>query len=160
MKTLSTVDSLIEGFVLRAWDSAKLPDRPAFDSSGVVCSAFFQQHRLYSYGYHYLMAKYVAPTLILINSKKSSATTEKHKGKIRLSASHQRVSYITVPVVDPTSADDHLANKQYIVDSIEAAQGAMQRSRKYKDLYRNDINNLRADYDKYCNYERTLLENA
>lgn len=77
--------------------------RTAFNSHPEVCHKFneqsqyegrasrifFEGHQIYSYGYHYLLAEFIAPNTILINDKGYSKSTSKHINLI-LSATRNR----------------------------------------------------------------------
>jgi hypothetical protein len=47
-------------------------------SEGRAGNIFFEGHRIYSYGYHYLLGEFISPNTILINNKGYSNSTSKH----------------------------------------------------------------------------------
>lgn len=79
--------------------SNKLKDR------GKYGNLFFEHNKLYSYGYHYLLAKFVKDNVILINDSGYSVTTSKHITLIR-QASRQYTQLFT------TETDGELVEKR------------------------------------------------
>ena len=45
---------------------------------GNSANVFFEYSRIYSYGYHYILGKFVNDNLLIINDTGYSATTSKH----------------------------------------------------------------------------------
>lgn len=103
------IDSHLEGF--------KNSGRSVFVENGVM----------YSYGYHYPMAaKYQTGTgteyreIILINSNKSSVTTEKHKSILSAARKHTQWVFWVPKVLDPKHPDNLIELENDIVDAVDA----------------------------------------
>jgi len=92
--------------------------------SNAKASVFFDGATLYSYGYHYALARIVTSDqgerVVLINSESSSVTTEKHKGYVH-SATRNLTSY-RVPHIEGRHPDNfrHLCKLADL--SLEAAR--------------------------------------
>ena len=52
-------------------------------SRGRSSNIFFENDKIYSYGYHYLLGEFIDDNTILINDKGYSSTTNKHIGYVR-----------------------------------------------------------------------------
>jgi hypothetical protein len=95
----------------------KTPSRNVFVESGVI----------YSYGYHYPMAKKFSHgfgsqhrEVILVNAEKSSVTTQKHKSQIGSSIKPGQLLFEVPNILEPKAKENetHLMNS--IVDSVDA----------------------------------------
>ena len=90
-------------------------------------NVYFQNGVLYSYGPHYPMARKVSfgvgagyREIVLINSKKSSVTTEKHKGYILSSTKPEQRTFEVPDIMNPEAP----ANIHHLQDLIaDAASG-------------------------------------
>lgn len=89
-------------------------------------NVYFQDGVLWSYGSHYPMAKrhkvgqgLEFREIILINSTKSSVTTEKHKSQLRQSVKPSQWTFDVPNIKDPRAVEnrEHLMNR--IVDRID-----------------------------------------
>jgi len=134
--------------VCHAWANQTKP-------SAKGSNLFFEGDTIYSYGYHFPIAKiYHDPykeAVILFTSEGYSSTTAKHKS-YTWQALHQNV--ITVPHVIATTLRDHQENIDYLVksiaDYIEKAKRAVKNAVLYLDSAYDDRINLRL-YRDYFN---------
>lgn len=98
---------------------------------------FFKGDTIYSYGYHYVMAKFVAPNLVLMNSNNFSATTASHKSHTRQALiGVARVIEVPTPDIsnDPeyrkgAALIDHRRNIKHLVDEAISELKRAQRGR-------------------------------
>lgn len=66
-------------------------------SHGNGSNLFFEYDKMYSYGYHFLLAEYIDSNTILINNRSYSSSTAKHQSLIR-QATRQYKQYFTKEV--------------------------------------------------------------
>ena len=71
-KVFSSNDECIHTFAQRTQSEGRTSTK----------SIFFEGDKLYSYGYHYLLAEFLDDNTIMINDKGYSASTRKHIGMI------------------------------------------------------------------------------
>ena len=107
-------------------------------SQGKACNMFFDSDIIYSYGYHFPIAKHINNNLILFTSKGYSISTSKHIGITR-SAIPSGIEVLTVPLVniynDRSNKGLHIDNIKYFINEIKENFGKSQRARKYKEMY-------------------------
>ena len=111
---------------------------------GKACNMFFEGDIIYSYGYHFPMAKHINDNLILFTSKGYSVSTSKHLGITR-SAIPSEIEVLTVPEVDirNNTLTSHIDNIEYFINEIKTNFGKSERARKYKEMYlRNGLANI------------------
>lgn len=118
-------------------------------------NAFFEDGVLWSYGWHYPMAaKYGVSTgldyyteFVLINSAKSSVTTEKHKYQLSRSARDSQLVLLVPDIRTPTNPDNevHLMNEvvSYIDDILNSRTFGSP-----NDLV--NLNEIIRQYNKFC----------
>jgi hypothetical protein len=90
-------------------------------------NVYFENGVLYSYGSHYPMAtKLTVNTgenyreIILVNSNKSSVTTEKHKSQLRYSRKPNQWLFNVPNILDPKARENIEFLENQIVDAIDA----------------------------------------
>lgn len=69
-------------------------------NNGRSNSMFFEENKIYSYGYHYLLGEFIDRNTIVINDKGYSKTTSKHIGLLASASSHLRQFYKTTTDID------------------------------------------------------------
>jgi len=77
-------------------------------ASGKSGNIFFEGVSIYSYGYHFEMARFVRPDVVFLTTRGYSNTTAKHLSQARRAVSH--LTTFTVP-----DFDDHAANLAYFI---------------------------------------------
>ena len=104
-------------------------------SQGKACNMFFEGDIIYSYGYHFPIAKHIKNNLILFTSKGYSVSTSKHLGITR-SAIPSEIEVLTVPEVDirNNTLTSHIDNIEYFINEIKTNFGKSERARKYKEM--------------------------
>lgn len=128
-------DNDLEGF--------KTPSRNMYVENGV----------LWSYGTHYPMAKKYQygeglnyRELILVNSNKSSVTTEKHKSFIYRSTKINQVVFSVPNILDPQDS----ANVEHLMNNLCNAISGILSGLKYSKI--NDFNSELFELNQYCKY--------
>ena len=117
-------------------------------SQGKAGNMFFENGIIYSYGYHFPIAKHYKNNLVLLTSKDYSVSTSKHKSITRQSVPNN-LKVITVPEVDISqySLKDHETNLNWFISTIKCDLGKANRARKYKEMYLREgltnINNMK-----------------
>lgn len=106
---------------------------------------FFEDNTMYSYGYHYIIAKKVKNNLVLFNAYGNSATTNKQRWIVRRALSH----FDSMEVVNFGSGKEaHKDNLNYYFS--EATQGAKKQKRAKTINYIPDVLNALRDAKKYA----------
>ena len=86
-------------------------------SEGKAGSVFFYGDKIYSYGYHYLLAEFHevnGETVILINDKGYSTSTVKHIGKIISATSHYKQYFTSSHTLEPIYRSITEANQKLV----------------------------------------------
>lgn len=117
-------------------------------------NVFFEDGILWSYGRHYSMAaKYGVGTgldyteFVLINSTKSSVTTEKHKSQLRSSARESQLVLKVPDVVTPTNPE----NEIHLMNEVVICIDDLLNSRVFGTPHDVVILNHKiSDYNKFC----------
>jgi hypothetical protein len=69
----------------------------------VTPNVFFEYSRIYSYGYHYILGKFIDDNLLIINDTGYSATTSKHIHLLRDTANELNIINYSVSNVEINS---------------------------------------------------------
>jgi glutamate synthase domain-containing protein 2 len=110
---------------------------------GRSSNMFFEGAKIYSYGYHYLIAKFIDNETILINDTGYSNTTSKHISLVTSATSHKRQFFKTK--TDLTQV--HYTIKSYLQKIPKA--------RENKEYYLNEIFDLFKSLNEYLEYTKT-----
>ena len=120
-------------------------------------SLFVDDGVLFSYGYHYKMAKQynlsqgaelAREPITLFNCETYSPTTGKQRGQAMSACSHHRI--IQVPNVEPNSSREERENALFLHERVTTALRRYTRARKYKNHAAEDALRGRADLHVYC----------
>ena len=123
-------------------------------SEGKASNMFFESDIIYSYGYHFPIAKHIKKDVILFTSDNYSISTSQHKSIVRQSIPHNK-TVLTVPIISgryssgDLSIDHHEKNVEYLISEIKNNVGKSNRSRKYKEHYLNTVNSLITELKQY-----------
>jgi hypothetical protein len=115
-----------------------------YEGRNATNTIFFEGNKIYSYGYHYLLGKFLDPNTILINDKGYSNTTSKHISML-IGATSQYKQYYT------TKTD-----LQYVYSTINALKVKLSKARK-PQIYLNEITSLWYSLNTFIN-DRGLKE--
>ena len=112
-------------------------------TEGRAGNVFFEGNVIYSYGYHYELARFFQnennETAILINDRGYSVSTSKHIGLVRAATSHFTQFNFTE------------TDGKTVLSELESLVKKMIRARK-PEIYINQANNLLDSYIEYCNF--------
>lgn len=112
-------------------------------ADGRIKNMFFEGPRIWSYGYHFEIARLVkvkGQTVVLFTTREYSNTTSRHKYDVRHAASH--LELFAVP-----SFEDHNQNVDHYIKLIIEAQAKATRARAYAESYQTDLaGNIAAVY--------------
>jgi len=106
---------------------------------GQSANVFFEYSRIYSYGYHYLLGKFI-DDLLIINDTGFSATTSKHIHLLRDTANEMNITNFSTSNVDLIS----------VYNEIKYLESKLHKARKPQIWY-NRINSL---YNKWYNFTK------
>jgi len=106
-------------------------------------SIFFNDNKLYSYGYHYLLCEFLDNETVLINNEGYSVTTSKHIHLISDATSHKKQFF-------KKSTDIKIVKK-----TIKEYLNKLPRSRQNKQYYLNEIFGLYNSLNEYLKYTKT-----
>jgi len=135
---------------------------------------FFRGPRIYSYGYHYMIARKVNDKVILFNAESSSSTTNKHKGQVMAAIptfAYDVISVLELKVepykrgssdkyIDQSWAEGHVTNMEYFLLNIARAEDKLTRVRSEysRNEHQATIRNMlrfRSQYIKVFNLDKT-----
>lgn len=111
---------------------------------------FIEGGVLYSYGYHYPMARWASRNVLLVNAEYWSATTNGHKTKLCWMVPDVLVCH--VPNVKADSSDEHLYNLSEVSKNLISLALKTLRSRENKTWRRRELERsliIRNDYADY-----------
>lgn len=103
-------------------------------------NVFFEYSRIYSYGYHYILGKFIDDDLLIINDTGYSATTSKHIHLLRNTANEMNITNFSTSNVDTIS----------VYNEIKYLEGKLHKARK-PNIWYNRINNL---YNNWYNFTK------
>jgi len=109
---------------------------------------FYRGDTIYSYGYHFPIARIVSPGTILFTTRDYSVSTSKHKSIVRNAINYSDVHYITN--VDAKSKDEHLKNMRLCFNEASEQMDLASRARSRKDDYRANASSILADLEWYA----------
>ena len=96
---------------------------------------FFEGEAIYSYGYHFKIARLIpVVNLVLFTSNECSATTGQHKGLVRR-ALGGRWRIVEVHDVEAETEDQHYSNYKECIEDIEELICKAKHARKYTETY-------------------------
>jgi len=101
--------------------------------SATGCNVFFERDTIYSYGYHFPMARHVSvkgEDIVLFTTKGYSVSTSKHLSYAGRACSHLDVIHVENVMAD--NKHSHLRNLDNMNKEFEELEGAMNRAIKYK----------------------------
>ena len=107
---------------------------------GQSANVFFEYSKIYSYGYHYLLGKFLDDDLLIINDTGYSATTSKHIHLLRGTANEMKIENYNITNVDLIS----------VYNEIKYLESKLHKARKPQIWY-NRINSL---YNKWYNFTK------
>ena len=101
---------------------------------GQSANVFFEYSRIYSYGYHYLLGKFLDDDLLIINDTGYSATTSKHIHLLRDTANEMNITNFSTSNVDLISVQNEI---KYLEDKLHKARKPKIWYNKINSLYNN-----------------------
>ena len=104
---------------------------------------FFEGAKIYSYGYHYLLAEFIDNETILINDTGYSNTTSKHISLVINATSHKRQFFVK---------ETDLTEVHYKITSYLQK---LPKARENKEYYLKEIFNLFKSLNEYLEYTKT-----
>ena len=120
-------------------------------SEGKGSNFFFENNIIYSYGYHFPIAKHYSvkgKDFILKTTQSYSVTTSQHAALVNRASSH--LKSFSVYNVEPNCKQDHLDNVKDRIDFIGDLMLKANRSRKYKDLHLEHALSIAQEMKEYC----------
>lgn len=106
---------------------------------------FFEDGILYSYGYHFPMAKIVADNVVLFTTRSYSITTAKHLRYARQALGHYKFIYCYNP------GESHTSNFEHWYGQITKLLPSLKKARK-PQKYLDTINNHLREAKEYAEY--------
>jgi len=116
---------------------------------GSVNSLFFEYSNIYSYGYHYLLGKFLDDDLLIINNIGYSNTTSKHINLLRGTANELNIVNYSVSNVEINS----------VYSELKYLEGKLYKARK-PNIWYNRINNLYNSWFRFTNIYGVLIMNG
>ena len=113
---------------------------------GNSANVFFEYSRIYSYGYHYILGKFIDDDLLIINDTGYSATTSKHIHLLRDTANQMNISNFSTSNVDTIS----------VYNELKYLESKLHKARKPKIWY-NRINSLYNNWYEFTKKYGALL---
>ena len=107
---------------------------------GQSANLFFEYSNIYSYGYHYLLGKFLDDNFLIINNKGYSNTTSKHIHLLRGTANQMKITNFSTSNVDTIS----------VYNELKYLESKLHKARK-PEIWYNRINNL---YNKWYDFTK------
>jgi len=105
---------------------------------GNSANVFFEHSRIYSYGYHYILGRFLNNNLLIINDTGYSATTSKHIHLLRDTANELNIINYSVSNVEINS----------VYSELKYLESKLHKARK-PNIWYNRINNLYNSWFKF-----------
>ena len=112
-------------------------------------NVFFEYSNIYSYGYHYILGKFLDDNLLIINDSGYSATTSKHIHLLRDTANELNIVNYSVSNVEINS----------VYSELKYLEGKLYKARK-PNIWYNRINNLYNSWFRFTNIYGVLIMNG
>lgn len=123
-------------------------------SHGKGSNMFFENETIYSYGYHFIIAKYVTnkegQKCIFLNQRSYSNSTNKQQSLVFRSIPENVTFYRVVSFDDIQGTRAHKDNLTHYINEAEKLQGLTIRANKLKMGYLNQLNSQMDIFNKYC----------
>ena len=107
---------------------------------GQSANLFFEYSNIYSYGYHYLLGKFLDDNFLIINNKGYSNTTSKHIHLLRDTANQMNITNFSTSNVDTIS----------VYNELKYLESKLHKARK-PNIWYNRINSL---YNKWYDFTK------
>lgn len=127
-------------------------------SHGKGSSMFFENETIYSYGYHFIIAKYLqnkeGQKCVFFNDRNYSNTTNKHQNLVRraipygLPVFHVKSFFNEIEY----SASTHKDNLTNYIEKAEEAKNKAIKANKNKMYYLQSVKNSLDNFDEYCQF--------
>jgi hypothetical protein len=108
-------------------------------SQGRAASVFFEGATIYSYGYHFPIARLTTDakgrTVALFTTRDYSVTTSGHKSLTRMALYRAEVRYFTVPNLEPRDKWEHEGNVVDLLARAAEAHMKAKRARTYREFH-------------------------
>lgn len=134
MKTVFNNSDLVHVFNLQNQIEGKTPTE----------GMFFNRTKLYSYGYHYLLAEFLDPQTVFINDSGYSVSTSKHISLV-ISATSDKTQFFF------TNCDTDI-----VLSTIKNCLNKIPKARKTKDYHINNIETTYKKYIEFLTYNKSL----
>lgn len=112
--------------------------------AGKASSMFFEGKSIYSYGYHFEIARFINDNTVLFTNREYSNSTSKHKSVVRSSISHKNIIYC----YDIESLSNNIIQSRYNIEQ-NLIKSISARSRK--DTYIANALSIGKNLDDYIN---------
>lgn len=122
---------------------------------GRCSNVFFNKKEIYSYGYHFCMAKVLDLNRILITDRTYSVTTSKHMSEIRYATNHYQQCFVPFPEKD--FAGNMTAWKNRIKEQFDILNNTRKRPQT-KDNARNELAYIVSSIEKYLEWTNQKME--
>jgi hypothetical protein len=132
MKTVFTNSEIVHVFNLQQQSHGRTSNS----------NMFFEKNKLYSYGYHYLLAQFLDNETILINDKGYSNSTAKHINLVDSATSNKKQFFITK------------TDTKIVLSDIKNYLKKLTKARKTKEYYLNQINSTFKMYFDFVEYKK------
>lgn len=132
MRTIFTNSEIVHVFNLQNQSHGKSSNN----------NMFFEYDKIYSYGYHYLLAEFLDNETILINDKGYSNTTSKHIALITGATRNRKQFFITK------------TDTEIVLNNVKNWLNKLTRARKTKEFYLNSINDTFKMYFDFIEYKK------
>jgi hypothetical protein len=106
---------------------------------------YFYNDKIYSYGSHFCIAKFVDSNTLLFTERSYSNTTAKHINAVYHATSHKDKIYCAYPT------GSHEQNFNYWLNEAESITAKLKNARK-PEIYLTQLNNLKYKVDRYKQY--------
>ncbi len=113
---------------------------------GNSANVFFEYSRIYSYGYHYILGRFLDNNLLIINDTGYSATTSKHIHLLRDTANELNIINYSVSNVEINS----------VYSELKYLETKLHKARK-PELWYNRINSLYNNWFKFTKKYGALI---
>jgi hypothetical protein len=131
--------------VAHAWAHQTGKNRKGFN-------VFYEGDTIYSYGYHFPIARHAGDRVVLFTSRDYSVSTSKHKTQVRRAVSHRKV--LEVDNVVARTEGEHVVNWQTMLVDARSYLHRSQRARKAWNIefYAEQATTLLASMNEYAQH--------
>jgi len=135
--------------IARAWAAREVPEQ-----GNKGHHIFCDRNTIYSYGYHFPIARFVDSETVLFNADGYSKSTGRHKSIVRWQLRRQCPDVTVFTLPHALWNNGHALPALFYMDKIQAAVKKWRRARRHKDHHMRNAAGYLVEFQRYCAFHK------